>query len=357
MWRYLKQIFTLQNIPESICFTSDSSKITCILVHVPLSPQFLNHSRVFLINCFGRVLESLSEILPLSGPLSQTITCISSAATFPRSIPLPPEQHAFRCTRQQLADPIHTDISNDAKSPNQSFAHTHSPNHHQSEQIHTFFSLPFLSDSCWFNSLSTHRLYSLMCQQLSTPATRLSQVSGARGSPDESSALLPFLLPWPASHLRFLQNIASSFHAAHSQHPHISVPFYSYFFPLFFSLLLSSCVSGVSLGKILNLKGLLNNLVQPCTREIKPFCTFSIYHCVLQSKVLVHTYSLQPFGDWLLHLREVQVNFHFCVWTLCLETWVIFHILNTNGSKWIRVSLHACQGDLPDKQNSHQVKT
>lgn len=137
----------------------------------------------------------------LNGPLSQTIMCISWAATFPRNIPLPPEQRAFRCSRQQLVDSIHTDISNDAKSPNRSFSYTHSPNHHQSEQIHTFFSLPFLRNSCWFNSLSTPRLYSLMCQQLSTPTTHLRQVSGARGSHDESSvpppvpAAIPCLTP------------------------------------------------------------------------------------------------------------------------------------------------------------------
>lgn len=86
----------------------------------------------------------------------------------------------------------------------------------------------------------------------------------------------------------------------------------TFFLPL--SLLSSSCIPGVSLGKTLNLKGLLNNLAQPCTQEIKPFCTFSVYHCVLQSKVLLHTRSLQPFGDWLHHLREVQVEFSFlCV--------------------------------------------
>lgn len=196
-----------------------------------------------------------------------------------------------------------------------------------------------------------------MCQQLSTPATPLRKASGARASTDESSVPPPLPAAATLPHLSFVQNIASSFYAAHSQHLHISVPFYSYFSLPSLSPLLSTCVSGVSLGKILNLKGLLNNLAQPCTQEIKPFCTFSIYHSVLQSKVLVHTYSLQPFGDWLLHLREVQVNFHFCVWPLCLEMWVIVHILNTNGSKCIRASLHGCQRDLSDKQNSYQVKT
>ena len=193
-----------------------------------------------------------------------------------------------------------------------------------------------------------------MRQQLSTLATHQEQEQALM----KAQSLLPFLLLLPCLTSRPYKILppASMQHVA-STCTFQSLFILSIFLSLFFSLLLSSCVSGVSLGKILNLKGLLNNPAQPCIQEIKPFCTFSIYHSVLQSKVLIHTYSLQPFGDWLLHLREAQVNFHLCVWTLCLEMWIIVHIRNTNGPKYIRASLHGCQRDLSDKQNPYQVKT
>lgn len=203
--------------------------------------------------------------------------------------------------------------------------------------------------------LSTQWMDSTVCQQLcSCHVSEWGSRSQSKPwEPCPSSQSAAAVLP----HLSFVQNIASSFSAARSQPLHISVPFNSYFLPPSVSLLSSSCVSGVSLGKTLNLKGLLNNLSQPCTQEIKPFCTFSIYQCVLQPKVLLHTQSLQPFGDWLHHLREVQVNFHFSVWTLCLKMWARVQIWNTNCSERGRTSLHGCQSDLSDKQKSYQMKT
>lgn len=281
-------MFTLQSVTESICFTSESSKITPILIPVLLSPQFLRHLEVFLVSCFGKILESLSKILSFLTPCLSHVHFFDFGCCFL-------QKHSFLSralslqVHQEAAPRFHSHghFQWYSKVTKPKF-HRQFPQQNQAEQTHTFFSLPFLTHSCWFNACSALTEFIPPCASSSTPATCLSKAQGARASTES-----PVPPPIPAAailpHLRFVQNIVSSSSAAHSQHLHFSVTFYSYFFPPSPSLLSSSYVSGVSLGKTLNLKGLLNNLAQPCTQEIKPFCTFSVYHCVLQSKVLIHT--------------------------------------------------------------------
>lgn len=101
------------------------------------------------------------------------------------------------------------------------------------------FFILFLSYSCRFNTHSALTGFILSgISMLSTPATHLSEISGARASTDESPVPPPFHAAATLPHLRFIQNIASIFYAAHSQPLHILVPFYSSSSPPLFLRLL-----------------------------------------------------------------------------------------------------------------------
>lgn len=148
----------------------------------------------------------------------------------------PPLQYAFSCL-ERLIFP--------AMQQYQSFTHKESPNHHYSEQT-VFFPLFLLSAVAVDSTLacSAHAGFSLLMSVCSLHLQHIwVRYKEQEQALMKAQSLPPFTAAATLPHLRLIQNTTSSFRAAHRQHLHISVSFYSSFlFPsLFFSLLRLLC--------------------------------------------------------------------------------------------------------------------
>lgn len=109
-------------------------------------------------------------------------------------------------------------------------------------------------------------------------------------------------------------------------------------------------------GKSSTWKGFLITLLRLAHRKLS-HSAHSAFTTLLCNPKFSHTHTVCS------HLGINPFTLQKCRWIfismceLCLEMWVIVHILNTNCSKYIRAALHHCQSDLSDKQNLYHVKT
>lgn len=120
------------------------------------------------------------------------------AATFTRKPPLPPEQYAFRCTRQQLGDSTHTDTSNNAAKSQIKVSHIQIPQTITS-QNKSILSSSFLFSAIAVNStLAQHSqvLFSCVSNSLHLQHVRI-RYQEQELALMKAQSLLPFLLLLP----------------------------------------------------------------------------------------------------------------------------------------------------------------